>query len=181
MSNLLPCPACQRHIDAVERVCPFCAAPLPAAFAATPPRAMPPRRLGRAALMAAGATLWTASCSGESLGGAKDASAITTGAGGTVAPAYGGPGPVGTGGSTGAGGTAVAAYGAPIPTGGTFGRGGTTGAGGSAATGGTSGSTDGAAPDGASDASSTPPRDASQDRSFIAIYGLASPDTEPQS
>jgi hypothetical protein len=190
MSHLLPCPACNRHIDAVESVCPFCATPLPVAFGATPARVMPPRRLGRAALMAAGATLWGVSaCSGnDAIGGAKDASA-TTGAGGSALPAYGQPPPFGTGGSTGAGGTAVAAYGGPIPTGGTFGTGGSTGAGGTTGVGGTGGPADGAAPDGASDASATPARDASHDRSVVALYGLASPETasgnasggEPQS
>jgi hypothetical protein len=170
MSHLLPCPACNRHIEAVESVCPFCAAPLPVAFAARPPRATPPRRLGRAALMAAGATLMgAAACNNnDAIGsGPKDASTVTTGTGGSnVGPVYGSP-PI-----TGTGGTIVAAYGGPIPTGGTFGTGGAGGTGGSAGAG---GATDGAAPDAASDAGGASGRDAAQDRSVVALYGAAVP------
>jgi hypothetical protein len=63
MSRLLPCPACQRHVDANETSCPFCQAVLspapPCAGCSGPPVA----RLARAALVAAGAALLGAACS----------------------------------------------------------------------------------------------------------------------
>jgi hypothetical protein len=150
MSQLLPCPACNRHVDAAETACPFCAAVLPEAFRASRPLVPPPRRLGRAALMAAGATLvGAAACSSnDAIGnGPKDAAmTMTTGTGG---------------------GSVVAAYGAPLPTGGTSGAAGSTGEGGSVATGGTGGSADAA-----TDAT-VKPSDAGRDRGVIAIYGVA--------
>lgn len=121
MSHLAPCPACNRHVDVAERACPFCAAALPASFRAQSPLIPLRGRLGRAALMAAGATLMgAAACSSAPL----------------PVPAYGGPvtgtggmtatgGTNGGGGATGAGGTPatdagqdrslVAIYGAPTP------------------------------------------------------------------
>jgi hypothetical protein len=63
MSHLLPCPTCNRHVDTGETACPFCAAALPASFRAAPPPLVPPRRLARAALVAAGtALLGAAAC-----------------------------------------------------------------------------------------------------------------------
>lgn len=142
MSHLVPCPACHRHVDVAESACPFCATALPAAFRAQQPPAPPRGRLGRAALMAAGATLMgAAACSGDPLSSAdaaadrpavtKDASedrsvvaiygAPVTGSGGTSASG----GANGSGGATGAGGTTardagedrsvVAIYGAAAP------------------------------------------------------------------
>jgi hypothetical protein len=49
--KLEPCPACQRHVRADERVCPFCAADLTTMVHRPPRRPMPGERLGRAALM----------------------------------------------------------------------------------------------------------------------------------
>lgn len=76
MSQLLPCPACNRHVDAAEAACPFCGAALPESFRAARPLVPPPRRLGRAALMAAGAMLvGAAACSSNDAiaNGPKDA------------------------------------------------------------------------------------------------------------
>lgn len=146
MSHLLPCPACNRHVTASEVVCPFCAAVLPESFRASGSLIPAPRRLGRAALMAAGATLvGAAACSSNDAigGGTKDA-----------APKYDAPVP-------------VPAYGISLPRDANFGSGGTTGAGGGVATGGTGGSTDAA-----TDASEKP-SDAGRDRGVIAIYGAA--------
>jgi hypothetical protein len=111
MTHLVPCPACNRHVDVAERACPFCATALPAAFQAQEPPAPPRARLGRAALMAAGATLMgAAACSSsDAIRGtdaATDRPAVTQDASedrGFVA-IYGGPLP-GTGGVTGSGGT----------------------------------------------------------------------------
>ena len=36
MSHLAPCPACNRHVDVAETVCPFCAAALARSFSAPP-------------------------------------------------------------------------------------------------------------------------------------------------
>jgi hypothetical protein len=160
MSQLLPCPACHRHVDTNEAACPFCGVVLPEAFRAGRPLVPPPRRLGRAALMAAGATLvGAAACSGnDAIGnGPMDAAMTRT---------------TGTGGES-----VVAAYGAPLPTGGTSGTAGSTGAGGSVATGGTSGSTD-SGTDAATDAGEKP-GDAGRDRGVIAIYGAAPFPTGP--
>src|SRR3954465_8962196 len=66
MSHLVPCPACNRHVnvDVDVSACPFCATALPPTFHAQQPPAPPRARLGRAALMAAGATLMgAAACS----------------------------------------------------------------------------------------------------------------------
>ena len=74
MSHLAPCPACNRHVDVAERACPFCATSLPVAFRAQPPLIPLRGRLGRAALMAAGATLMgAAACSSSDAIGSADA------------------------------------------------------------------------------------------------------------
>jgi hypothetical protein len=63
MSDLLPCPACQRHVATNETSCPFCgvafAPPRPCAGCSGPAAG----RLARAALVAAGAALVGAACS----------------------------------------------------------------------------------------------------------------------
>jgi hypothetical protein len=59
MSCLAPCPACDRHVSAHETACPFCAAVLPETFRCQPARVLPPGRLSRAAMIAAGAALVT--------------------------------------------------------------------------------------------------------------------------
>jgi hypothetical protein len=157
MSQLLPCPTCHRHVEVRETVCPFCAAELPASFRAPPP-ASSGRRLGRAALMAAGATmLGAAACSTDSIStdaasdrppisdasgtGGATGSAGATGGDGAVAGNGGQAGHNGAAGRSGAGGSIVAAYGAPV----------LTGEGGSRTDGG-------------------------QDRNVVSIYGAAFPD-----
>ena len=55
-SALIPCPTCNRHVRAVETRCPFCDAAQPAR-ALTGGSGLPRKRLGRAALMTAGAAL----------------------------------------------------------------------------------------------------------------------------
>jgi hypothetical protein len=145
MSHLFPCPTCNRHVDVAERACPFCATALPAAFRAQQPPAPPRARLGRAALMAAGATLMgAAACSSNdaisSADAASDRPAVTKDASEdrTIITIYGAPltgsggtnatgGTNGSGGATGAGGTTardagedrsiVAIYGAAVPDG----------------------------------------------------------------
>jgi hypothetical protein len=150
MSHLAPCPACNRHVDLAETACPFCAAALAESFRGQPQTVAPPRRLSRAALMAAGATLMgAAACrSNDAITGGKDAATDRR-------PVFY-DGPVG-----------VPIYGAPFTgTGGISGAGGITGTGGAVSTGGTD-----AGNDGATDAA--PARDAAQERSIIAIYGAA--------
>ena len=141
MSHLAPCPSCNRHVDVAESACPFCATALPVAFRAQQRPAPVRGRLGRAALMAAGATLMgAAACSSnDAISGndaATDRPAVSKDASedrGLVA-VYGAPFP-GTGGATGTGGTTdtggsggtpardagedrsvVAIYGAAVPT-----------------------------------------------------------------
>ena len=66
MSALVPCPGCNRHVKTDETDCPFCQAALaaqPTVSACQGPccgHRSP--RLGRAALMAAGAALLCAAC-----------------------------------------------------------------------------------------------------------------------
>jgi len=151
MSHLAPCPACNRHVDLVETTCPFCAAALPDALRArsTPP---PARRLSRAAMMAASATLIGAgACSANDALGGKTATDAATDRPVATKDAHFVP---------------VPAYGISLPPG----TGGSFGAGGASGTGGTGGATD-AGNDAATDAA--PARDAAQERSFIAIYGAA--------
>jgi hypothetical protein len=52
--QLEPCPSCHRHVRTDETVCPFCAASIETAMATASPRALPDRRLGRAALVSFG-------------------------------------------------------------------------------------------------------------------------------
>jgi len=67
MSDLTPCPTCQRHVRNIESVCPFCGDALALSQL---PHALPRSRLGRAATFAFGATLLSTSalvgCGGES-------------------------------------------------------------------------------------------------------------------
>jgi hypothetical protein len=67
MSDLIPCPGCQRHVQSQETSCPFCQVAL------SPPRSCAggcsgplPARLARAALVAAGAALLGAACQSQS-------------------------------------------------------------------------------------------------------------------
>lgn len=52
MTQLAPCPTCQRHVKIDETACPFCATPLE--LISTPARAMPAGWMGRAAVFAFG-------------------------------------------------------------------------------------------------------------------------------
>jgi hypothetical protein len=131
MNHLVPCPECSRHVRVSEKECPFCASSLD--LAGTPEPQLPRGRLSRAATLAFGATLVSASalaaCSSDSDtgtgngGGATStagaAGAATAGAGGgTVGPVYGAPagGEIGVAGgensNAGRGGGAVPLYGA---------------------------------------------------------------------
>jgi hypothetical protein len=142
MSQLTPCPECQRHVRKSETSCPFCQTAL--SLSHLPDHALPRKRLGRAATFAFGATV-----AGATALGACDDSA-------TVAPPYGLPGgssfagiagapPSGSssGGTTnGDAGAGTAIYGAPAAgaggeePGGDGGNGGTSGNGGAAGEGG---------------------------------------------
>ena len=105
MKHLVPCPECNRHVRVSERECPFCALPLD--LADTPPPMLPRGRLSRAATLAFGATI---------------ASATALSACGGDAEESGVPNDAGAAGLASAGaniGGAVAIYGAP--SGGQFG------------------------------------------------------------
>jgi hypothetical protein len=77
MSQLTPCPECQRHVRKNEARCPFCGTAL--SLAHLPAPALPRKRLGRAATFAFGATV-----AGATAIAACDDSM-------SVAPPYGGP------------------------------------------------------------------------------------------
>jgi hypothetical protein len=66
MSSLVLCPGCDRHVKSDDTVCPFCQAALvspPVSVACQGPcSGHRSPRLGRAALMAAGAALLCAAC-----------------------------------------------------------------------------------------------------------------------
>ena len=93
MSQLIPCPGCNRHVRQAEISCPFCATAL--SLAHLPEHALPRTRLGRAATFAFGATLVGATtliaCGGDSEEGKKQGSggsaAGGSAAGGTAAKA----------------------------------------------------------------------------------------------
>jgi hypothetical protein len=58
MNQLVPCPECSRHVRVSELECPFCALPLE--LSGTPPPRLPGARLSRAATLAFGATIASA-------------------------------------------------------------------------------------------------------------------------
>jgi hypothetical protein len=124
MSQLHPCPGCLRHVRTSDERCPFCDHSLESALE---PHALPERRLGRAALVAFGATLVVSiastACSSDSDETGR------TGTGGT-----GGSSTGGSGGSTGGSGGSTGGNG------GSGGSGGNTGGTAGAATGGAAGS-----------------------------------------
>jgi hypothetical protein len=72
--SLIPCPSCARHVRAPAAVCPFCGASV--ALEARPRPVLP--RLGRAAVLAAGASL--AACGGSGPPAGRPAGAETAGA-----------------------------------------------------------------------------------------------------
>lgn len=73
MSALHPCPACARHVRAVEIVCPFCEAALPEPAPRTFDHA---RATGRAALVFATAAAITVSACGKKDGGGSSGEAV---------------------------------------------------------------------------------------------------------
>lgn len=85
MNQLIPCPACNRHVRQSESSCPFCSSAL--SLLEAPPAELPRTRLGRAATFAFGATLALAACGGESEsgkdggGGAAGKAGASSGAG----------------------------------------------------------------------------------------------------
>src|SRR4051812_10618389 len=91
MSQLTPCPECQRHVRKTEARCPFCDSAL--SLSHLPAPVLPRQRLGRAATFAFGA-------------GVVGATALVSCDDGGVVPVYGAP----SGGSSFAG---SAVYGAP--------------------------------------------------------------------
>lgn len=114
MNHLVPCPECGRHVRVSESDCPFCALPLE--LAGTPEPRLPGARLSRAATLAFGATLASATALAACSDGGNAPAPV---------PVYGAPGVSGAAStsSAGAAGTAnagqgngggpVAIYGAP--------------------------------------------------------------------
>lgn len=115
MTQLEPCPHCQRHVRIDALSCPFCSAELSTAFAEVKPRVLPRKRLGRAALFAFGVSAAAAvlpgcgddddddddgedadgGSSGDS--GGQSNGADNQGGNGNVQPVYGAPAPDGGG------------------------------------------------------------------------------------
>jgi hypothetical protein len=104
MSQLEPCPHCQRHVRTSETSCPFCGAEIAAAMSAMQPRQLPRTRLSRAALLAFGlgvAASTLTGCADETDDGSgrsddgddddDDDDASTRDDGGRVTPVYGAP------------------------------------------------------------------------------------------
>lgn len=112
MNDLVPCPACSRHVRKNETACPFCATEL--SLAHLPPPALPRSRLGRAATFAFGATLAGAAlvaCGGESEEGKKGSGGQS--AGGTTTKAGSSSGGNTTAGNNAMGGNIAQPYGVP--------------------------------------------------------------------
>jgi hypothetical protein len=141
MSQLTPCPECQRHVRKSETCCPFCGTAV--SLAHIPAPALPRKRLGRAATFAFGASVVGATalvaCGDDDSGapvpvyGApsagsssfagntnNDAGAGTTIYGGAPAAGSGNDEPGGNGGTSGNGGAAGEGG---VPTDGGFGGG----------------------------------------------------------
>jgi len=132
MSQLTPCPECQRHVRNTEARCPFCDSAL--SLAHLPPPVLPRQRLSRAATFAFGASVVSATalaaCGGD-VEQRPDGQAGASSAGGSLyagggfniygAPpsgaANGGSGVAGS--ANGGSGVAVPMYGAPPPVAGT--------------------------------------------------------------
>lgn len=111
MSELTPCPECQRHVRHSEQTCPFCGQAL--ALSRLPAQALPRSRLGRAATFAFGATLVSATalvgCGGEAEG--KQEGEGGSASGGTAGDSASGSANAGQ--SPGGSGAIVPLYGAP--------------------------------------------------------------------
>jgi hypothetical protein len=71
---LVPCSRCARHVRAREGSCPFCGATIDAALAAKATAAAERRvpRMGRAAVVAFGASVALAACGGSASGSTAD-------------------------------------------------------------------------------------------------------------
>jgi hypothetical protein len=114
---LVPCPACARHVRAVEAQCPFCSHALPRDLAA---HAVPgtTQRLSRAAAVLFGTSLALAGCGGAVTPAEDLAPADAVADDGGPAPLYGLPPPSDAAPQDAAprdDGGPVAAYGAPAP------------------------------------------------------------------
>ncbi|MEO7035702.1 MAG: hypothetical protein ABI548_17360 [Polyangiaceae bacterium] len=113
MKHLVPCPECGRHVRVSETACPFCALPLD--LAGTPEHRLPTSRLSRAATLAFGATLVSATALAGCGGDAETGTGSAAGAPGMSTAGAAGTSTAGA--STGGG---IAIYGAPA--GGEFGN-----------------------------------------------------------
>ncbi len=118
MSELNPCPSCNRHVRAADIVCPFCSAPQPSR-APRVEAALPRPRLNRTAMFAAGAALASmsmAACSSTTNPADAGTDGASGGGAGGAAGATGGTGGAGgTGGSTIPDGGPVPIYGPAFP------------------------------------------------------------------
>jgi hypothetical protein len=101
MSQLTPCPECQRHVRKTEARCPFCDSALSLAHVPSP--VLPHRRMSRAATFAFGAGV---------VGATAIVGCTLEDPGGDV-PVYGAPPAAGAGGDSSFGGSAAPVYGAP--------------------------------------------------------------------
>jgi hypothetical protein len=146
-----------------ERVCPFCGILLPSSFRGQAAPPLLPGRLGRAALLAAGATLMAAGACNDGEGNSDAAGDRQT----MVDSAGSGDRGGGDGGGGGSGGMVDAS--------GTGGGGGAATADASG-TGGRGGSPGGDAAAGADGGSARDARDAADERGAVALYGAVSPD-----
>ena len=81
MSELTPCPECQRHVRKTETRCPFCGEAV--SLAHLPAPVLPRKRLGRAATFAFGASVLGATALVACSDGSDDS--------GSIVPAYGAP------------------------------------------------------------------------------------------
>lgn len=107
MSELTPCPRCQRHVRNTDLTCPFCEQAL--TRAGLPARPLPRTRLGRAATFAFGATLLSTTafgCGGESESKKGGGAGTSSGGSASGGNALGGtaPGGVASGGTLSGGG-----------------------------------------------------------------------------
>lgn len=149
MSQLTPCPECQRHVRRTESRCPFCDSAL--SLAHLPAQVLPRRRMSRAATFAFGASVVGATalvaCSDEPE---------------TLTPVYGAPPAAGAAGDASFGGSAAPVYGAPAA--GASNVGGSTGNPPAAGAGGEGGASGGAGGSGADDAGG-------EGGGIFAVYG----------
>jgi len=111
MNHLVPCPECSRHVRVSEAECPFCALPLD--LSGTPEPRLPGVRLSRAATLAFGATLASATALAACSGTGDPVPVYGAPAGGSENSA-GAAGAATAGANTNTGGTAIGpVYGAP--------------------------------------------------------------------